>query len=496
MKFRKLDQCICGVPECFSLQNDLCQLATSPTIQDTSAFLSDHPWCHPTPMYVFFNPNDAKYKTWLWLLSFHHHLPGFREKFMSSVQVDIESATSHQPKTNPAFIVNRIHFTDALLKNRSTFGILQNVSIFSAAAARELAKMDQNNTRMIENVNTIGSLHGYAKRILPESAVAMYQQAMMKSSKCPEHHYVQAPVGPIQDARVYLAALSSRLAPGGKQSVERQVVSATPSSTRKRKAQPAAVTLSCNATDSLQPELHQQQNHQMHFIDALVNNPHSCSSPQRLVTIQEPSPVKNIATIDQCRDNIVLGFEARTPNFALSLRAYAYFHHQRDPIQLANTSLLYPCNTDNCPFNGFLTLTKKLRSDHPQLCCECLELHQKHNRNANERNKRSLDGITRMPPVTGTSALADRGTDDSKTRDSDYSWKFLSWKSIVGVNENVRALLGFVPVCPRLSEFVPVCPSLSQFVPICPNLSQFVPVCPSLSQFVPILCLGVLQFTK
>jgi len=408
MKFRKLDQCICGVTECFSLQTDICQLVRSPTVQDTSVFLSDHPWCHPTPIQVFFDPSDAKYTTWLLLLSFHHHLPGFQEKFVSFVQdaLDIKKSSTPPKKTNPAFFVNRIHFTHALLENRSTFGILQNVSTFSAAVAQQLADLDHKKTRMIENVNTVGYIDRYARRILSGSSLAMYEQAMTKSRKNPQlHHYVQAPVGTIQDARVYLAALSRQLAPGGeRRSIERHVC-LTPSSTRKRKEPPAAVTLSCHTTTSNQ----QNQNHSMHFIDALVNNPHSCSSPQQLVTAPEPSPVKNIATIDHCRDNIQQGFQARTPNFALSLRAYAYFHHQRDPVQLNATSLLYPCNTDNCPFNGFLHLTKRLRSDHPQLCHGCLESYQKHTRNANERSKRSSEGLSRMAPVTAM-------TDDEKTK--------------------------------------------------------------------------------
>ena len=150
MKFAKLDHCICGLPECFLLQNDVCNLTASPTVTDSAAFLRDNPWCQPTPFRVYFNPKDANCKTWLWLLSFHRHIPTFREKFVSLLRESTTTSTSGS-STTTTLTVNRIHFPHALLQCRADYGAGRNTSLMLEAAAKRIAGLDYaNRDRMIE----------------------------------------------------------------------------------------------------------------------------------------------------------------------------------------------------------------------------------------------------------------------------------------------------------------------------------------------------------
>jgi len=164
-------------------------------------------WCQPRPVSIYFQPAEAKYQTWLLLLSLCHHIKGFTEEFLS-VLADFDAPPSLGGRTAAKqWFVNRIHFLRALLENRSTHLISQNTTLMGAAVVNRLTKHDGGNKRMSEHVNTVEFLENLGKRILSATA---FEQFQSKKQQGFEDHYVQAPLGVIDEAKIFLAASPQR----------------------------------------------------------------------------------------------------------------------------------------------------------------------------------------------------------------------------------------------------------------------------------------------
>jgi hypothetical protein len=395
MSFRSSNLCICCKPQCFSIQTQLCELAKQQTTGGVVAaaeyptILNDDVWCHPRPIKIKFNPNTSNYRTWILIVSICHHYPVFQKNFLSSTDFD-----SVDTKKRKEWHINRIHFTRALLENRSGFKVAQYQAILSPSLAEELASFDDVNKkqRMTEYVNTVAFLDGLAQRILPTAALQKFQLSRPQQVK-KLHYYVQAPVGPLNEAKLYLSSLLK-------------------ASLSKRKDPPPPSLLSSTVTPSpatKKRKIKDDGKDPFHFIDALVasnpeNNP---TSPVRNATTAE-SPLKNIVDVDECRDNIVAGFASKSRNFFASLRAYRVYHEKyHEPIQI-NDAWLYACTAEKCKSEGFLYLKHRLRIDYPQLCSGCLKNHKQGNRKEYARNQRSSTK-TRLSPITAM-------TDDDKTK--------------------------------------------------------------------------------
>ena len=388
MSFRSNNLCICCKPECFSIQTQLCELAKQQTSTGVAAaercptILNDDVWCHPRPIKIKFNPHTSNYRTWILILSICHHFPVFKENFLSSTDFD-----SVDTKKRKEWHINRIHFTRALLENRSDFEVAQYQAILSPSLAQQLASFDDVNKkqRMTEYVNSVAFLDGLAQRILPAVALEKFEKSRPQQFQ-KLHHFVQAPVGPLNEAKLYLssllkASLSKRKDPPLLSST------VTPS--------PAPATKKRKVKDNVKDPLH--------FIDALVaSNPpeNDPTSPLRNATTEdEQSPLKNVVLVDECRDNIVAGFASKSRNFYASLRAYRVYHEQyHEPIQI-DDGWLYACTDAKCKSEGFLFLKHKLRIDYPQLCSGCLTNHKQANRKEYARKQRSSTK-TRLSPIT------------------------------------------------------------------------------------------------
>ncbi len=134
-KFRFNNQCVCRKQQCFFVQTQLCELVTPSTTVGDEPPVSDvtDVWCQPRPVSIYFQPAEAKYQTWLLLLSLCHHIKGFTEEFLS-VLADFDAPPSLGGRTAAKqWFVNRIHFLRALLENRSTHLISQNTTLMGAA---------------------------------------------------------------------------------------------------------------------------------------------------------------------------------------------------------------------------------------------------------------------------------------------------------------------------------------------------------------------------
>ena len=409
MKFSFNDLCVCGKQQCFSVQTQLCELATQ-QITTAGADGAESPpviadvWCQPRPIKITFNPHTSKYKNWLLVLSLCHHIPAFKKKFLSTTEFE---SPFNPKKNNKQWFINRIHFTRALLENRSDFEILQHQSLLSPHLARHLAEeFDEMNDRMIERVNTVSFLEGFARRILPPVALQLFIASMNEKTQDPDY-FVQAPVGSLHDAKLHLSGLL--LGSAGKASLNRKP-SPIVFSSKKRPRPPAKVTPSSvkkfrHGPSEVDP---------LYFIDAIASSTMQNTVPSTPLhqgsDHDTESPFKPIETVDHCRKNIIAGFTRKSRNFSTSLRAYRDFHHQQDPIEVVENGWLYPCKRGfACASEGFLYReNRQLRNDHPQLCPGCLDNHQKTQRNKNDRVQRSTTK-TRQSPVNAMD-------DDEKTK--------------------------------------------------------------------------------
>jgi len=367
MSFRSNNLCICCKPECFSIQTQLCELAkqqTTPGLADTESpkITNDDVWCHPRPIKIKFNPNTSNYGTWILILSLCHHYPVFKENFLRSTDFD-----SDDTKKRKEWHINRIHFTRALLEHRSDHDITQYQTTLSPSLAQKLASFDDVNKkqRMTEYINTVAFLDGLGQRILSASALQKFETS--RPQQPPKlQYYVQAPVGPLNDAKLYLSSLLK-------------------ASSSKRKDPPLLLSTTVTPSPATKKNKIDQGKDAMHFMDALVtvNENDTSPGPKRNATRMEednPSPLKNVVLVDECRDNIIAGFATKSPNFFASLRAYRVYHEQyHEPIQI-DDGWLYACIDVTCKSEGYLFLKHKLRIDYPQLCSGCLTNHKQANR--------------------------------------------------------------------------------------------------------------------
>ena len=382
------------------MQTQLCELVTPATTvgDEPSVSTATDVWCQPRPVSIYFQPTESKYQTWLLLLSLCHHIKGFQKEFLS-VLADFDTPPSLGGRTVvKQWFINRIHFPRALLENRSTHEISQNATLMCAAVTKRLMKHDGKKTRMMEHVNTVEFLENLGKRILSATA---FQQFQSKKQQDLEDHYVQAPVGVIDEAKLFLATSSNS---PSKLSINRGPPPTKLPSKRKRLSPTQRVTPS---TSKKAKQTINQQN-SVHFVDAIVRRNVSTTSPTRTITTDVPgdsvpSPIKDITFINTCRDNIRMGFAQRSFNFNNSLRAYRLHHSQTDPIQIddsVNNGWLYPCTEGNCKSEGFVFVpNRKIRKDRPQLCQGCLLPKRKDARNDNDR-KRRANFISRISPIT------------------------------------------------------------------------------------------------
>ena len=387
------------------------------------------------PIRIQLDPTKANnYKAWLLLLSLCHHIPEFKEKFISTTflpqVVGRRTDDAQEPQPAPGtkqWFVNRIHFPRALLEHRSTYKISQNLSLLPPAVAKRIAKIDGKG-RLIETVNKVSALERFAKRILPATAFKQFQQSQ-KQKGC-QHYYVQAPVGTLDEAKLYVSSLLRF----GKLALNRKpLVAPTKRASTKKRPPAAQVTPSAKKAKLVAPtkmastkkrppaaevtpsakkaKLQQRQENSVDFITSIVGTHSQTSSPLRHkeqpISVA-PSPLKNIATSDQCRANILAASSTKSQNFALSMRALRVMYDNFDPIRVG-TKWFYPCGSTKCTSKniGFLALSKKLRKDHQQLCPDCLLAHQKNRKKTSHREKRSTL-LSRMPPITAMS-------DDEKT---------------------------------------------------------------------------------
>ena len=194
--------CICGNQDCFSVQTQLCQFVT--TAGNDAKGATTDVWCEPRPISIRFSPLDSTYKTWLYLLSCCHHIRGFKETFIAAAVAGLSSGAPTTSTSN--WFINRIHFPRALLENRSTQKIFQNQTLMSAAVTDYLKGFDDGKDRMMEPVNTVEFLEKLAKQILVPVALFEAFRSSKKNNKF-DKCYVQAPVGALNDAKLYLAAL-------------------------------------------------------------------------------------------------------------------------------------------------------------------------------------------------------------------------------------------------------------------------------------------------
>ena len=109
--------CICGKQECFLVQTQLCQFVTTPntTVGNAANGATTDVWCEPRPISIRFSPANSSYKTWLYLLSFCHHIRGFKETFIATISAG-DGISSGAPTSTKNWFINRIHFPHALLE--------------------------------------------------------------------------------------------------------------------------------------------------------------------------------------------------------------------------------------------------------------------------------------------------------------------------------------------------------------------------------------------
>ena len=139
-------------------------------------------------------------------------------------------------------------------------------------------------------------------------------------------------------------------------------------------------------------------------LDAIHNANNVPASPVQLETAA-PSPLRNIATKEQCQETIRLGFHRKTANFLLALKALRILHHgSADPISVDNDNKklwLYPCTSTNEECIGFLERTRKIALGTPQLCDMCFAQYRKEYKNDNKKDNNDQSGSNRrMSPVT------------------------------------------------------------------------------------------------
>jgi hypothetical protein len=199
--------------------------------------------------------------------------------------------------------------------------------------------------------------------------------------------------------------------------------------------------MSSNAQQSHAGPHHNQQEHNplLDFIDAIAGAQNIPETPLRHDFVPfpepspEPSPLKNFSTIEQCRENIIAGFEAKSANFATSLFAYQGHHGQTLPIEVGG-GYLYPCTGGvgaACASRGYLYQNKRLRIDYPQICDECLPEHTRINNNKRRRLDRS-SAISRMPPLTVM---------DAEEKDCAYKLVQVRLKRVREMNARLRLRL-------------------------------------------------------
>ena len=197
--------CICGNQQCISVQTQLCELlAPKATGSDKSGTTGDE-WGQPMPIKIEFDPSKANYKAWLLVLSLCHHIPGFKEKFISTTFSN--DAQQLLPTTTKRWFVNRIHFPRALLKNRSTYKIIRNQSLIPPLVAQRIAGKD-GYQRLIEDVIKVSALENFARKILPPTALEQFYQQSQKQERF-QDYYVQAPVGTLYEAKLHVSSLLS-----------------------------------------------------------------------------------------------------------------------------------------------------------------------------------------------------------------------------------------------------------------------------------------------
>jgi hypothetical protein len=361
----------------FTVQTQLCELALTPP--SSTAGASEPPptisdvWCQSLPIKITFNPHTSTYKNWLLVLSICHHIPAFTNKFLAMTKFDDMVSPM---KNSRQWFINRIHFPHSLLENWSTHKIHRNQWLLPAAVAHHLSASDNNKTRMVEYVNTVPFLEGFGGRILPAAAIQLFQLSMLNMktiNPLQGHNYMQAPVGSLHEAQLHLSSLGSA---ASKRPPPKEV---TPSAKKSKKE---------HTTES---------NNNLHFVDAIVG--------VSKVLAESPvkhSPVKHFTTVQNCIDNIVVGFPNQSNNFSTSLRAYRFVHHQNDPIQVDN-GWLYICQSSMCVSDGYFHVSTKLRKDCAELCPVCYNTSNRTSIINLSKRKKQVPTNTRMPPITAMS---------------------------------------------------------------------------------------------
>jgi hypothetical protein len=230
-------------------------------------------------------------------------------------------------------------------------------------------------TTLGEYVNTVLFLEGFGGQILPAAAIQLFQISMsnMKTiNPLQGHNYVQAPVGSLHEARLHLSSLQSATS---------------------NQPPPKEVTLSAKESKK---EHTTESNNNLHFVDSIVG-----VSKVLVESSVKHSPVKHFTTVQNCIDNIVVGFPNRSNNFSTSLRAYCFVHHQNDPIQVDN-GWLYICQSTMCVSDGYIHVSTKLRKDHAELCPVCYNTNRTSKSNLSKQKKR-VPNNTWMHPITAVS---------------------------------------------------------------------------------------------
>jgi hypothetical protein len=413
---------------------------------------SSDPWCQSSSPYsILFVPQNANYNTWLFVLCVYHHIPNFRRQFLDTVENLEKPAGSLAQRQR--WYINRLHFPQSLLVYREAKKI-QNIALLSPKTAREIASFDDDSNRLLEDVNKVSRLDVLANSILPPTALALFSAAIPKKRMKIGDYIVQAPVGTMSEARLYLrndrnAAVRHRITP--------TTTTSTPTSTRGVLSSSGAESNNIGTGDD--PFLY--------FVRSVAGQ-HSDQSPESPSLLhnraaaapddnndneeddqapglpdvdlsqeeeQQPSPLKNFSTIQMCSDNIVAGYEARSTNFATSLKAYRGHHRQSLPIEV-DGGYLYPCTNPTCDIDspdGFIYLKRKLRVDHPQICGDCLVGYKSDSNRKRRRIQRSVAGISRMPPINSM--------DTVEAKDTAYKLLQLRWRKERQTNVRLRAKL-------------------------------------------------------
>ena len=245
------------------------------------------------------------------------------------------------------------------------------------------------------------SLESYAKRLLPKDSYEKFIDSR-KGKEDYGDHFIQAPMGPLREAQIHARSL---LKPG-RASLKRPPPEVTPSVQKPKKQK-----VDSNPLGSL--------------VKAIATS-ESLGSPSRIIQQSDtlpasvptstPSPLKNLFTIESCRELVVSGYRKKgtnfkfgvglLQNFGIAIQLLRVVHKNYEAILVSDSNepkqWLYPCSSkvDDCEGVGYQLLSKKLNSGSNPLC-PCCHIKERNKKQSERRQQhRSSDRLPRYTSLT------------------------------------------------------------------------------------------------